>query len=259
MIVKINHFFQEHKNTILLFLIVYPLQILVLHAVLGINSNSLFMYYVGLFSIEFVIYSIIISFRGHMYINKISMYKNGYNYWSEDNEYSAVLIGNNLSWIKNISTYVGACGLYFLVEYFKNTNKHYKICQKVDKSNFDFVLDDEKCQELYILGHGSKGSFSINKKTDVNDGKICYSTYKSAPKKRVIGQIHCANSAFGNNIESLVDLLATDTDNSYVGSGTIYFFNEWWYYLNLWANNMQTPPTSAFKRHLFYIIKGIQK
>ena len=193
---------------------------------------------------------------GQKYIDKIT---NNNKCDCGDNEYSVVLIGNNLSWFKNNDTYVGACGLYFLIEYFKDTNKQYIVCQKINKSIFDrFVLDD-KCQELYVLGHGSKGSFRMNKKTDDDDGLLYYSEYKNETKKRVIGQIHCANTVIGENNESLVDLLAIDTDNSYVGSGSIYFFNEWCHYLNIWANNMQSPPTSAFKRHLFYIIKCIQK
>ena len=212
--------------------------------------------FILLITIEFVI-DLIISFRGYRYINKIAMCKNVANYGSGDNEYSAVLIGNNLSWDKNIITNVGACGLYFLIEYFKNTNKHYIICQKVGKSHFDkFVLEDDKCQELYLLGHGSKRNFSINNE---NDEKIYYSEYKDAPKKRVIAQLHCAHTVIRENNESLVDLLATDEEKSYVGNGYIFFFNEWWYYLNIWANNMQIPPTSILKRHLFYTIKCIQK
>ena len=120
------------------------------------------------------------SIIGKRYINKITMCKNGVNHSVDGDEYSAVLIGNNLSWIQNIYTNEGAGGLCLLKKYFKNTNKNYIICQKVGKSQFDrFVLDD-KCQELYILGHGSKRSFSVNNE---NDGKIYYSEYKDAPKK----------------------------------------------------------------------------
>ncbi len=194
----------------------------------------LMLYLVLLIFIESVIY-LIISFIGQIYIDIIIDHKNLENHVVEDNEYSAVLIGNNLKWDKNIDTHVGACGLYLLIKYFKNTNKQYIICQKVGKSHFDkFVLDD-KCQELYILGHGSKRNFSINNE---DDGKIYYLEYKDAPKKRVIAQLHCANTVIGENNESLVDLLAPYNEESYVGNGYIFFFNEWWYYLNIWINNM---------------------
>lgn len=212
--------------------------------ILAINYNLiiyqiilLMLYLVFLMFIESVIY-LIISFIGQIYIDILIDHKNLDKHGVEDNEYSAVLIGNNLKWGKNIDTFVGACGLCLLIIYFKNTNKNYIICQKVGKSHFDkFILDDKKCQELYILGHGSKGTFSIDKKTDENDGKIDYSEYKDAPKKRVIAQLHCANTVTKGNNESLMDLLAIDKERSYVGSGYIFFFNEWWYYLNRLINN----------------------
>lgn len=186
--------------------------------------------------IEYVMYSWI-SVIGQEYIDKIIKNKKLEKCDPEDNEYSVVLIGNNLSWFKNNDTHVGACGLYFLIKYFKNTNKHYVICQKVEKSHFDKFILDDKCQELYIIGHGSKNSFRINIKTDEDDGNIYYSEYKDAPEKRVIAQLHCAHNAIDKKNDSLVDLLVTDKGKSYVGSGYIYFFNEWWYYLNTWINN----------------------
>ena len=242
MIAEVKHYLQERKNIFWFFLIIIPLQLFILCVALGINFNTSILfqdqtlqrYYFSLVGVEFVIYFIVLSFKGYMYIDKTAMCKNVANYGSEDNEYSAVLIGNNLSREKNIHTYVGACGLYLLIKYFKNTNKHYIICQKVDKSQFDrFVLDD-KCQELFILGHGSKRNFKINNK---NDGKRYYSEYKDAPKKRIVAQLHCANTVIGKNNESLVDLLATDKENSYVGSGDIIFLNEWFYYIKLWIKN----------------------
>lgn len=153
-------------------------------------------------------------------------------------EYSAVLIGNNLAWYKNIITNVSACGLYWLIKYFKNTNKNYIICQEVNKLDFDrFISKEDKCQELYLIGHGSKGSFRINKKTDENNGLIEYSNYKEAPKKRVIAQLHCANTIDGENNESLVYLLSTNKYNSYVGCGAIYFPNIWCYCFKMWIKN----------------------
>lgn len=248
MIAEIKHGLQERKNDILLFLVLVTLPAFITHKfIILIMMNidltiiTILIYTVLIFGALFIIESIIIisldglfSIIGKRYINKITMCKNGENHSGDGDEYSAVLIGNNLSWIKNIFTNEGACGLCLLIKYFKNTNKNYIICQKVDKSQFDrFVLDD-KCQELYILGHGSKRSFSVNNE---NDGKIYYSEYKYAPKKRVIAQLHCAHNMIGENNDSLMDLLATDKEKSYVGSGYIYFLNEWFYYFKMWIKN----------------------
>lgn len=173
------------------------------------------------------------SIMGKWCINKISMCKNEVSHIGDGDEYSAVLIGNNLSKDKNFFTNAGACGLYLLYRYFKNTNKKYEIREKVGKSDFDeFVLNDD-CQELYILGHGSKNSFKM--KNGTND--IDYLEYKGKTKhkKRVVAQLHCASSKIGD--ESLVDILEADKNNSYVGHGYIFSLNIWCYCFKMWKNN----------------------
>jgi hypothetical protein len=207
---------------------------------LNINLNSsilnqictLLKSVVYLIAIELFIYSII-SFIGYVCIKKITLCKNEVNHRVDGDEYSAVLIGNNLSKDKNFFTNAGACGLYLLYRYFKNTNKKYEIRQKVDKSDFDDVVLDDDCQELYILGHGSKNSFKI--KNGTND--INYSKYKGKikHKKRVVAQLHCAGSKIGD--ESLVDILEADKNNSYVGRGYIFSLNIWCYCFKMWRKN----------------------
>ena len=247
-IAELKHFFQERMNGILFYMVLFILPAFITHQLIifimmkiDLTVNTILIYTFLIYSALFIIELIlslsldgILSIIGKRYINKITMCKNGVNHRVDGDEYSAVLIGNNLSFIQNVFANEGACGLYLLIKYFENTNKHYIICQKVDKSQFDRFVSDDKCQELYILGHGSKRSFSINNE---NNGIICYSEYKDVPKKRVIVQLHCANTVIGENNDSLVDLLATDIDNSYVGNGYINVFNEWWYCFKTWRKN----------------------
>ena len=232
MCAKINHYWNEWRNIILLLIFLVPFQFFALYAVLDGIVVVWKMYYFVFFLESAAYFSI--SFIGYKYINKIAMCKKLVNHGSEDNEYSAVLIGNNLSWGKNVVTNVVACGLHLLIKYYRNVNKYYIICQKINQSDFDRFVFDDKCQELYIVGHGSKRYFRINTE---NDEKIYYSEYKDTPKKRVIAQLHCANTVIGENNESLVNLLATDKDNSYVGCGMIFFTNVWWYCFKMWRKN----------------------
>ena len=191
MIAKIKHGLQEWMNGILLFLVLLGLPVFITHQLtilimMNIELNILIKILIwgALLIIELIILFILDGFFssiGECCINKIlSMCKkNGEKHKGDSNEYSAVLIGNNLSCYKNIITNSGACGLYFLNQYFKSNNKRCKIRQKVNKSDFDeFVLDTD-CQELYILGHGSKKSFRI--KNGIND--IDYSEYKGKAKQ----------------------------------------------------------------------------
>ena len=119
--------------------------------------------------------------------------------------------------------------LRYLEKTFENTNKDYKIFQKINEPIFKTVISDIKCQELYLLGHGSKGTFSVSSDKTQNDWKINYSEYKNHRKKRIIAQLHCAGIHHGTNDESLVDLLAIEKDNSYVANGYIIFISVWQY------------------------------
>lgn len=187
--------------------------------------------------LELFIIAIFGCFLFQIYLNKIAIPNYEYINRIYEGEYSAVLIGNNLSWCKNFTTNVCACGLYCLIEYFKNANNDYVVCQKINISDFNKFVLDGKCQELYLVGHGSKGSFRINKKTDENDGIVYYSKYKEAPPKKVIAQLHCANTIDEENNESLMYLLAIDDKKSYVGCGAIYFPNIWRYCFKMWIKN----------------------
>jgi len=229
-------------STILLNTFLFIIERLVL---LNINLTilpNIVVYYIVLFITVMIIIlielSIILVFNGFISIigkwciNKITNCKNEEKYQSDGDEYSAVLIGTNLSKAKDFFTNIGACGLYLLYKYFKNTNKKYKICQKVGKSDFDDFVFDDDCQELYILGHGSKNSFKMKNGTNVD-----YLEYKGKTKhkKRVVAQLHCAASKIGD--ESLVDILEADKNNSYVGLGYIFSLNIWWYCFKMWNKN----------------------
>ena len=236
MIAEVKHLLQKCRNAIIFILVLLTLPILLF---IFFHSNIGYKLLITIFILLFEIHIIYVCgyFSLPIYLDKITTLKNESICGSYDNKYSVVLIGNNLQWWKNISTHAFVHGSFFLKKYFKNTNKNYVILPKIDMADFDRYVLDDKCQELYLVGHGSKGSFRINEERDENDGIIYYSKYKDAPKKRIIAQLHCANLKSGENNESLVDLLATDKDNSYVGCGTIYFPNEWWYCFKMWKNN----------------------
>ena len=251
MIVELKHdlqecmnFIREYKSASLFTLVVFivlivPIPVIFIILVI-ININ------LALLLLKLIIYVLLIelfwiwildkfcSMRGKRYINKIiDICINREEYRGDGDEYSGVLIGNNLSKRKNNHTNAAACGLYFLNQYFKNNNKYCKIRQEVDKSDFDEFVLDPNCQELYILGHGSKKSFRM--KNDTNN--VDYSEYKGKikHKKRIIAQLHCADSKIGD--ESLADILATDIDNSYVGCGYIFRIHIWHYCFKMWKNN----------------------
>lgn len=171
--------------------------------------------------------------RGQRYLNDKFLQNNEYIHGNCDSEYSAILIGNNVSWSKKISVNMSICGLKYLEQNFENTHKDYKIFQKIDKSCFHTIVSDSKCQELYILGHGSKGTFAVSSDKSQDDWQINYFEYKNQRKKRIIAQLHCAAIHHERNNVSLVDLLAIDVENSYVGNGYATFIEVWRYCIKM--------------------------
>lgn len=197
-------------------------------------------YLISLYNIEIIVLVglfLSVCIFGQKFLDDKLMNKKMYIYGNCDEEYSAVLIGNNLSWVKNIFTIPSVCGLYFLEKYFKKTNKNYKIIQKIEKSDFNKIVADDKCKELYLIGHGSKGLFGIGNNTNEIIEIIDYSKYSESPKKRIIAQLHCAHIKNENNNESLMDLLAIDKKNSYVGNGRIIPSNVWLYCFIMWIRS----------------------
>ncbi len=236
MVIKISYILQEIKNNlsmipfyiVAIIIIMAPSYIVISDSTT--SSNAL------LITLATILpSSIVLGFigyechQGQKYLNDKFVQINEYIHGNCDNEYSAVLIANNVSWSKKLYVNMSICGLKYLEKSFENTKKDYKIFQKIDKPIFNTIVSDSRCQELYLLGHGSKGTFSVSSDKTQNDWEINYSEYKNQRKKRIIAQLHCAGVHHGINHESLVDLLAIEKDNSYVGNGYITFIEVWQY------------------------------
>lgn len=236
MVIIISHILDKIENELSM-IPVYVIAIIIImgpsYIVISDSNTSSNAFFITLATI--LPLSIVISFigygchRGQKYLNDKFLQGNEYIQGNCDREYSAILIGNNVSWTKKLHVNMSICGLKYLEKTFENSNKDYKIFQKINKSIFNTIVSDIKCQELYLLGHGSKGTFTVSTNKAQNDWEINYLEYKNEPKKRIIAQLHCAGIHHERNNKSLVHLLADEKDNSYVANGYIIFISVWLY------------------------------
>jgi len=98
-----------------------------------------------------------------------------------------------------ISTYLG---IRFLIKYLQLKEKNFKIFIEPSRLEFKKIVQDEKIKQIYLIGHGSKRSFALNRKED----NLLYSEFSSSKyKKEEIHLYHCTHSK--ENPSSLIDYL----------------------------------------------------
>lgn len=115
----------------------------------------------------------------------------------DNKKYVGVIIASgNLRFWKYPSIYNG--GLLLLIEYLRNQNKSIKIIKNSTTEQFNKLVYDKNCNELYIIGHGRKYGLKISKKEFVN-----YNQFKGAPRKDLVVQLTCQHKAG----ESLAEIL----------------------------------------------------
>ena len=117
----------------------------------------------------------------------------------DSNKYAAVIIvkkkrDDDMTLYEN--------GIGFLLMYFNNIGKSYKVFAYPQIEKFKEIVCDENIDELYIFGHGTRGQLKFE---DTSDGLLKYSDFeKYNLTKKFVGQYHC-NSCKQRKL--LVDIL----------------------------------------------------
>ena len=221
------------------FILVYGICFLaiLIHACIIKNGN----YFVVTFLI-FIIITFTFSLIGYQYKMYLFKEQNCFSKIITPNGiYVAILISDSLSdvvinskvsrFLKNKIVDASIGPLYFLQKSFERRGIDYKIIRGASEKNLDELILDTNCNELYIVGHGSRGSFAVSNK------KVYYSKYQSNNhKKQIISQLHCNNyKCVDNENISLTKMLAKDVKNSYLSKGyctyieiTYYCFKQWY-------------------------------
>jgi len=119
----------------------------------------------------------------------------------KDNYVGVVITSTNLE--LHQYRFIYGSGILLLIEYLKRKNQPFKLLKNFDKAKFKEMIDDKKCNGMYILGHGLRHGLRISK------DEVCfYCEFKDAPKKDFIIQLHC-NHLKG---KSLADFLHAKED-----------------------------------------------
>jgi hypothetical protein len=150
--------------------------------------------------------------------------------YNDRQTYAAILISNSLSSTlepkytirvyKNCITYTCLFALYFLELYLIKRKMSYKIIEKTTYGEIREHILNPLCQELFLVGHGSKGRFKATDKI------LEYHLFKdNNHKKRIVSQLHCGPKEKGKENISLTELLATDRERSFFKGRAISYID----------------------------------
>ena len=151
-----------------------------------------------LFSIVSILLFILIWFEPFMIIfDRIYLHKN--MEFGKDEKCAAVLIVKSKP-NDDLTLYLN--GISFLLLYFKNIDKHYKVFIYPTIEEFKNIVCKEDADELYIFEHGRRGQLKFE---ETPNSPLKYSEFKKYNlTKKFVGQYHC-NPCKQRNI--LVDVL----------------------------------------------------
>ena len=111
-----------------------------------------------------------------------------------DNEHDAIIIVHE----KIAEKYMYGCGIDLLIDFFMEKEIPYKLYHCYDLNTFEEIVRNQKAVNLWLFGHGSRGSIFCGNKD------IKYEKLKDAPRKGYVYQFHC-NSG---NDKSLAEYLS---------------------------------------------------
>jgi hypothetical protein len=90
--------------------------------------------------------------------------------------------------------------LLLIIKYLKLLNKPFSVYYEVDENTLDDIMKNKKIKNVYLVGHGRRHGFSIDKNTVVD-----YCRYNSPEfKKDFVYQIHCNHGSGKSLVEYVV-------------------------------------------------------
>ncbi|MGB7532349.1 MAG: hypothetical protein WA977_05135 [Halobacteriota archaeon] len=114
-------------------------------------------------------------------INKGWKSAQSYPQFMSDNEYDAIIIVHE----KIAEKYMYGCGIDLLIDFFREKEIPYKLYHCYDLNTFEEIVRNQKAVNLWLFGHGSRGSISCGNQF------IKYEKLKDAPRKGYVYQFHC--------------------------------------------------------------------
>lgn len=118
-----------------------------------------------------------------------------------------------------VSTYLG---IRFLIKYLNLKMENFKIFIEPSKLEFKHIVKNNSIKKIYLIGHGSKRGFSLNRKED----GLPYSEFKNNKnKKDEVHLYHCTHSR--ENPLSLIDYLVKKENrvNCFISNNKIPVIN----------------------------------
>ena len=190
----------------------------------------------------FIIFAIILNkILKHFSLKEIKQYT------QINNNTVAVILGDdsvhgNLNTLI-ISTYLG---IRFLIKYLNLKKEKFKIYVEPSKNEFKKIISDIKIKRVFLIGHGSKTIFCLNRTED----PLLYSDFQNRRmKKDEIHLYHCTHSR--ENSKSLIDYLVKSKNriNCFIANKTVPVINYIILFYELYTNEKRNiKQTKNLKR-----------
>lgn len=160
-------------------------QSLIIILMLGLIYNNVIVSPLGQFSQIFLqlVFLLLVFVLSMAIIDRIYVHK--HMEFGETGKYAAVVIVKKEP-DDDMTLYLN--GISFLLLYFKNVNKHYKVFEYPTIERFKQIIGDKNADELYIFGHGTRSQLYFE---ETHGKPLKYEEFENYPKKKFVGQYHC--------------------------------------------------------------------
>jgi len=208
-----NNFFKTLIDKIIFFgiilIILYTLYLFFFRIEIALKFGGL-IYYLVLFVL--IIFIIINSLFKYFNLNKLKKYS------KNKNPNTIIIFGIETLASSFFYSIYNIRGLNILINYFNQNNIKFKICFNISRLEFDEILNNKNIKNIYLIGHGRKTAFKLNK----NELILSYDYQNSKIEKDSIHLYHCTHE----NGKSLIDFLVSNKNKHkcYIKNGLFYSF-----------------------------------
>lgn len=187
----------------------YTMYLFFFNRSVGIDFGGLIYYLLVFLTLTFLVYNNIWRFVNVQRLKK---------YTKTKNPSVAIIFGVDTLTSFLFRTIYTINNLFELIKYFNKNDIKFKVYMNISKKEFDKIIEDDSINTLYLIGHGRKTAFKLNKKEIV----LSYDYQTSKHKKEEVHLYHCTHE----DGKSLIDFIVKEENKHkcHISNGVFYSF-----------------------------------
>ncbi len=195
--------------TILVALFIYTIYLFFFNRILGLYFVG-GIYYLFVFSI--LLWSVYNNICKFVIIQRLNKYT------KTKNPTVAIIFGVDNLTTSLLLTIYKINKLFEQINYFNEKDIKFRIYMNISKKEFNKIIENDSIQKLYLIGHGRKTAFKLNKKEIV----LSYDYQTSKHKKDEVHLHHCTHE----DGKSLIDFIVKEENKHkcHISNGAVYSF-----------------------------------